>query len=521
LKLGLAGGVALALPFGASACSGSGEGSTGKLLRSRVRLPRPFTVPLPVPDVLEPVRSDANGDHYEVVQKVGRQEILPGLETEVWGYDGVFPGPTVEVRSGRAAMVRQWNELPVPLSTHLHGGKTPPESDGYPTDLILPLGQEAQDEHSSRSHGRHASGETHSHGFKDYRYPNRQRAASLWYHDHRMDFTGPQVWRGLAGFYIIRDEEDDALPLPKGEKDVPLMICDRSFGEDGSFLYPSLNPSLLGKPGVEDDYMDGVLGDTIVVNGAPWPYLEVSNTMHRFRILNASNARRYELALDPEPSDGSSSFVQVGSDGGLLAAPIPHRAIPISQAERFDVVVDFSKYPVGTEVTLKNRLGAGETADVMRFLVARKERDDSTVPRRLSDMSEFDRLTESGAGVERGEFRFTRISDNGRTMWGINGEPFDPERMDARPELGSVEVWNLDTNAHHPIHLHLVQFKVLSRNGERPRPTDAGWKDTVDLASGEEARVIARFDGYRGRYVFHCHNLEHEDMMMMANFEVV
>jgi spore coat protein A len=211
----------------------------------------------------------------------------------------------------------------------------------------------------------------------------------------------------------------------------------------------------------------------------------------------------------------------VGSDGGLLAAPIPHRTIPISQAERFDVVIDFSKYPVGTEVTLKNRLGAGETADVMRFRVARKKRDDSTVPRRLSDMSEFDRLTESSAGVERGEFRFTRISDNGRTMWGINGEPFDPERMEARPELGSVEVWNLDTNAHHPIHLHLVQFKVLSRNGERPRPTDAGWKDTVDLASGEEARVIARFDGYRGRYVFHCHNLEHEDMMMMGNIEVV
>ena len=521
LKLGLAGGVSLALPFSASACSGSVEGSAGTLLRSRARLPRPFTVSLPVPEVLEPVRSDASGDYYEVVQKVGRQEILPDLKTEVWGYDGVFPGPTVEARSGKSAAVRQWNELPVPVSTHLHGGKTSPESDGYPTDLILPLGEEGHDEHSSLSHGGHAFAETHSHGFKDYEYPNAQRAATLWYHDHRMDFTGPQVYKGLAGMYILRDEEDDALPLPKGDKDLPLMVCDRSFGEDGSFLYPSLDPSLLGEPGVEDDYMEGVLGDTILVNGAPWPFMEVSNTRYRFRVLNASNARRYELALDPEPPDGSPSFVQVGSDGGLLGAPLLHRTIPISQAERFDVVVDFSKYPVGTGVTLKNRLGAGKIADVMRFRVARKERDDSTVPRRLADMSEFDGLTESRATVERGEFRFKRISEDGRTMWGINGEPFDPERMDARPELGSVEVWNLDTNAHHPIHLHLVQFKVLSRNGERPRPTDAGWKDTVDLASGEEARVIARFDGYRGRYVFHCHNLEHEDMMMMANFEVV
>src|SRR5918998_2155225 len=153
LKLGLAGGMALALPFGASACSGPGEGSTGKgstgtLLRSRARLPRPFTVPLPVPKVLKPVRSDAGGDHYEVVQKAGRQEILPGLKTEVWGYDGAFPGPTVEARSGRRAVVRQWNELPRPVSTHLPGGKTPPESDGYPTDLILP----SDHDHPSHAH---------------------------------------------------------------------------------------------------------------------------------------------------------------------------------------------------------------------------------------------------------------------------------------------------------------------------------------------------------------------------------
>jgi spore coat protein A, manganese oxidase len=512
LGLGLVAGMGLTIPFGASACSG--EGSTGTLLPSKARLPDPFGVPLPVPPVLAPVRSDAVVDYYKVTQKAGKAEILPGLQTEVWGYDGIFPGPTIESRSGRKIVIRQHNGLPVPVSTHLHGGRTPPESDGYPTDLIMP--KKTAHHHPMDGHGSMGIGSKDH--CKDYGYPMEQRAATLWYHDHRMDFTGPQVWRGLAGFHINRDDEEDALPLPKGEKDIPLMICDRSFDEDGSFLYPSLDPSLQRKPGVEDDYMDGVLGDTILVNGAPWPSLEVSNTRYRFRILNASNARRYELAL--EPARGAP-FVQVGSDGGLLNAPILHRTIPIAQAERFDVVVDFFGYDIGTEVTLKNRMGEGRTTDVMRFRVTRKENDESTVPQRLSDMAEFDGLTESGTGRTR-EFRFTRVADGSGAMWGINGEPFDPGLMAARPALGSTEIWHLKAApAAHPIHLHLVHFKVLSRNGRRPLPTDAGWKDTVGLGSGEEARVLVRFEGYRGRYVFHCHNLEHEDMMMMANFEVV
>jgi spore coat protein A, manganese oxidase len=223
-------------------------------------------------------------------------------------------------------------------------------------------------DHSMDGHGSMDLGG--SRHFEEDVYPLEQRAATLWYHDHRMDFTGPQVWRGLAGFHIIRDDEEDALPLPKGEKDIPLMICDRSFDVDGSFLYPSLDSSLQGIPGVEDDYMDGVLGDTILVNGAPWPVLEVSATKYRFRIINASNARRYELVLEP---GNHVPFVQVGSDSGLLGAPILHRTIRIAQAERFDVVVDFSRYDVGTEVTLRNRMGEGEIASVMRFRVTRKE----------------------------------------------------------------------------------------------------------------------------------------------------
>jgi spore coat protein A len=521
LKLGLvAGGAGLALSSGASASplGGRGNTSTGNLLRSAARLPKPFRVSLPVPAVLEPARFDddadhSDADHYKITQKVGKAEILPGLKTEVWGYEGSFPGPTIESRSGRATIVRQINELPVPVSTHLHGGRTPPESDGYPTDLIPP--KNMAHHHSMEGHGSmHMGGSRHH---KDYVYPLEQRAATLWYHDHRMDFSGPQVWRGLAGFHIIRDDEEDALPLPKGEKDVPLMICDRSFDVDGSFLYPSLDPSLQGKPGVKDDYMDGVLGDTILVNGAPWPVLEVSATKYRFRILNASNARRYRLALEPA---NPAPFVQVASDGGLLGAPILHRTITIAQAERFDVVIDFSRYPVGTKVTLKNHLGYGTTSRVMRFHVVRKEKEESTVPKRLSDMSAFEALGESGSRHTR-KFRFTRAAPNGQVVWAINGKVFDPSRINARPKLGSTEIWEFYTDAHHPVHLHLVHFKVLSRNGRRPLPKDAGWKDTVDVLPGQEVRVITRFDGYRGKYVFHCHNLEHEDMMMMANFGVV
>ncbi|MET8338229.1 multicopper oxidase family protein [Streptosporangium canum] len=178
---------------------------------------------------------------------------------------------------------------------------------------------------------------------------------------------------------MVRDDEDDALPLPKGARDLPLMICDRSFEEDGAFRYPEVDPSLLVKAGVQDDFMEGVEGDVILVNGAPWPVAEVDAARYRLRLLNASNARRYRLALTP-----GGRFVQVGSALGLLAAPVTPEAITIASAERFDVVVDFSGYPVGAEVTLVNTLGTGSTRDVMWFRVARRAKDDSAVPRRLS-----------------------------------------------------------------------------------------------------------------------------------------
>ncbi|MGH3980284.1 MAG: multicopper oxidase family protein, partial [Pseudonocardiaceae bacterium] len=407
--LGLAGGAAAA-----AGLVGCGielrPGQTGELLRSAAPLPAAFRVPLPAPPVKRPVDGVV-----EITQRVAEAEILPGRRTPVFGYDGIFPGPTIESRRGEPLRVRHRNELPVPTVVHLHGGHTPTEHDGWPADLVLPAG---------RAWPLHGMPGQLSNGTRDYAYPMDQRAATLWYHDHRMDFTGPQVYRGLAGFHLVRDAEEEALGLPSGDREIPLMITDRAFEVDGSFRYPSLDRTLRHVPGVEREWMEGVLGDVVLVNGAPWPVLDVDAARYRLRILNASNARRYRLALAP-----GGSLVQVGSDGGLLAAPVVHDALDVAPAERFDLVVDFAAYPVGTEVTLVNSLGRGPTGQVMRFRVVRPARDDSRVPERLSTVEPLDPTT---APVRR-EWRFTRGRVGRHASWTINGLPFDPSRVDARP----------------------------------------------------------------------------------------
>jgi spore coat protein A, manganese oxidase len=431
--------------------------------------------------------------------------------TEVWGHNGIFPGPTIVSRRGRRTVVTHHNKLEVPVVVHLHGGRTPPEHDGYPTDMIAPVGGWTGGHDTHGAHGMHQ-------GAKEYVYPMDQPAATLWYHDHRMDFTGPQVYKGLAGFHLIRDDDEERLGLPDGERDIPLMICDRAFAADGSFDYPAVDPTLRDTPGTKGDFISGVFGDCIVVNGAPWPQLEVTNTRYRFRFLNASNARRYELALDPKP-DGGPPFVQIGGDQGLLAGPVGHDTIKIAQAERFDVVVDFSRYSVGDQITLTNQLGRGGTGKVMRFVVARRGADDSQIPANLADVR---RLQASDATARR-DLVFARggARAHGMTLWTINGEPFHPDRIDADPTLGAVELWKVRAqNVEHPIHIHLAPFQVVSVGGNDPGPWNQGWKDTVSLDNGDDAELLVHFDGFKGRYVFHCHNLEHEDMQMMGNFEV-
>ena len=509
--LGLAGGglAATAVPV-LSGCADSPAGQTARLLPSKARLPRPYQVRLPVPPVKKPTSKAGGRTTYEIIQRNADVEILPGLRTTIMGYDGIFPGPTIEANRGEHVVVRHRNELTVPTVVHLHGGNTATDSDGYPVDLLLPK----RWNHDHPDHHSGMSGDIVQ-GVREYRYGHDQQAATLWYHDHRMDFTGPQVWRGLAGFHLIRDEVEDRLPLPHGEREIPLMITDRAFAEDGSLFYPALDPKLINTPGTTERYASGVLGDVILVNGAPWPELEVDAARYRFRILNSSNARRYQLELDPPPS-GGRGFTVIGSDGGLLAEPVSTSTITTAAAERHDVIIDFSRYPVGSEITLANRLGSGTTASVMRFRVVRKARDDSRIPRTLAELEP----AATTAAVHR-EWRFTRKSTDGMTMWAINGRFFDPERMDARPQLGRTEIWRFYTDLHHPVHVHLSPFRVISRNGHRPEPIEAGWKDTLDLRPTEYADVAVRFTGHRGHYLLHCHNLEHEDMGMMSAFEVV
>ncbi|MEV8634240.1 multicopper oxidase domain-containing protein [Streptosporangium sp. NPDC051023] len=511
LGIGGALGLMAATGLSASAALARRPSITGAELRSAVPLPPPFQVPLSIPSLLKPVSTD----RYEITQREASAEILPGLKTPLWTYEGTFPGPTIESRRGRPITVTHRNELPVPTTVHLHGGRTPAASDGYPTDLVLPEGWPQATAH--HGHGMHDPRAVVTQLTRDYTFPLDQRPTLLWYHDHRMDFTAPAIWRGLAGLHIVRDSAEDSLGLPSGQRELPIMIADRAFAADGSLSYPALDPTLRERPGVREPYIAGVLGDVILVNGAPWPVHEADAARYRLRILNASNARHYEL--EAVTDDGRRlDLVQIGADQGLLATPVTHRLLPIAPAERYDVVVDFSGLPVGSRVKLLNRLGSGRTRDVMAFVVARKAADDSRIPPVLSaDLPTWRRA--DAVGVR--EFAFRTGQMHGGHGWLIGGQPFDPARSDVTARLGDVEVWRLIADVHHPVHLHLVGFRVLSRRGRPPLPHDAGLKDTVSLRPGEAVEIITRFDGYRGRYLFHCHNAEHEDMAMMANLEII
>jgi len=446
----------------------------------------PTTIPqfeqaMPVPKVLEPVCDLGLTSYYDIAMQEADAEILPGRKTRVYTFNGNFPGPVIKAASGRRVLVRQTNRLGVSTSIHLHGAHVPESSDGSPMDLIAPGG-----------------------GSKIYTYPNNQPHANLWFHDHAHHQESETVYRGLTGFYLLTDDVEKNLNLPSGAYDVPIALRDARFDDSGQLIYSM------------GDFMNR---HVLLANGKAWPYFEVAARKYRFRLFNTANLRFYTLQL----SDGSS-FQQIGSDGGLLEKPLDVTSVSLSPGERADIVIDFSKYAAGTKLILTNTGGLlpGEPVDqlgrVLQFRVTGPVTDRSTVPSTLR------KLPALGSATVSRDFVLS-MDETGATMDAfINGKSFDMDRVDTEIEYGATEIWNVrNANLYtpHNFHMHLVQFRVLERNGKPVTSgPESGLKDTVPLQPGETVKLQATFTGYEGTYVYHCHMFDHASMGMMANFRV-
>ena len=390
-----------------------------------------------------------------------------GRAAKVWAYDGGLPGPTLQARTGDTATIKLTNGLvSQPTITHWHGLLVTHENDGHPMMAVAPGGS------------------------YDYSFPILNRAALNWYHPHPHMMTGEQVAMGLAGAFIVRDAQEDALGLPSGSREVPLVIRDTSLDKAGNVTYQPRS--------------GGYLGNLPLVNGTREAFLDVDAALYRFRVLGGANARIFRLAL----SNGAP-FILIGNDGGLLQTAASVAEIDLAPGERVDVLIDLRAMSVGSTVMLRD-LRAGW--DLLELRVTTAVTDSTAVPTALSTIEKL------VAPALTREFSFDGMSK-------INGLEYDMNRIDFRVPFGQVERWRFTTNgnAPHPVHVHGASFQVQSRTGGRKKlfAWESGWKDTVLLEDRETVEVLVRFDAYRGVYLMHCHKLEHEDMGMMSNFEVV
>jgi spore coat protein A len=504
---------------------------TAEPLLDTSTLPR-YVDPLPIPAPIKPAGlrpSPIDPARRVPYYRVGMRQFQAKVHRDVqpttfWGYNASCPGPTFEVRQGEPILVDWVNELPrkhfLPIDhtlhgaeadkpevrtvVHLHGGRVGPESDGYPESWFAP-GQSAT-----------------------CYYPNQQEAMSLFYHDHAMGITRLNAVAGLAGSYLIRDELENSLHLPRGAYEIPLIIFDRSFRPDGQIYYPvSARPDA---PWVSEYY-----GSAILVNGKIFPYLDVEPRKYRFRLLNASNGSFYRLSFSADASVTSESFdfFQIGSEQGFLDAPASINTLILGPGERADVVVDFSGRR-GKELYMRTNV-----AVFMRFRISAEEsKYDSSLPAILRPVA---RILESAA-VKTRELTIADYQNRlGRSnVMLLNGTHWDMP-VTEKPLLNSTEIWSFInlTDDSHPIHLHMVRFQILDR---RPfdlsvfqltkkvvftgpsialTPNDRGWKDTVRVDPMTITRIIVTFEGFAGRYVWHCHMLEHEDNEMMRPYEIV
>ncbi|HSD53995.1 MAG TPA: multicopper oxidase domain-containing protein [Burkholderiales bacterium] len=454
--------------------------------------------------------------------------LFAGQPTAVWRYAGrvvrgpadalqpiagSFVGPILRFKTGQKVRIRFRNRLTQPSIVHWHGLLVPDRMDGHPRDAVAPGGEYV------------------------YEFEVRNRAGTYWFHPHPHRLTGGQVNAGLAGLLIVSDDEERALGLPEGERDIPIVLADRTFDRDNQLVYvAALGPGMMGA-------MTGFVGERILANGRPTLALDVAGAAHRVRLLNGANSRIYRIGR----ADGKP-LVVIGTDGGLLAAPETRPFVVVGPAERVELLLDLHAESVGSRVVLlaqpidfvggmgmmggmmgRGMMGGGPRAvephPFAVFTVARRGAP-SALPARLSALPSI--ATPSDSGVR--EFAITA----GHMQWGINGRTFvmDEVAPDERVRFGATEAWVFSNRTMmmampHPMHVHGVQFHVSGRRGTPPGLAwlrqgfvETGLKDTVLVLPGEEVQVLGRFDAHPGLFLYHCHNLEHEDMGMMRNFLV-
>ncbi|NNM21236.1 MAG: multicopper oxidase domain-containing protein, partial [Gammaproteobacteria bacterium] len=485
----------------------------------------PFVDALPIPGILAPVATRGDGvEQYEVTAQTASQQLHSELPpSTLWTYNGKYPADTFETRVGEPIEVTFINGLPPGghmfavdecphgpnyysnssrVVTHLHGGHVPARFDGQPEFAMLPGEMDV------------------------YEYPNDQLPGILWYHDHALGITRLNVYGGLAGFYLLRDDFEDGLGLPAGEFEIPLVIQDRDIDlSTGQLNYPS-------------NLVNAFFGDKVLANGKVWPVMQVKQGKYRFRLLNGSQARTYDLRLENLADPGQSiPFTLIGADLGLITAPIPLDTITMAAAERLDVIVDFAGFAPGTEVVLRNdEPTAPRVFNVMKFVVTADTGFTDPVPAQLRTVTP---IPEADATLSRW-FRLERVGEPCagnewviRTLDGPGGTPTGAQRWDDLSEfvqLGTTEIWEFEnpSSMMHPVHIHLVAFQVLDRSllsDGSLLPLTAWeqntWKDTVRVEPGTRVRVIARYEDFPGRFAYHCHILDHEDHEMMRQFQTV
>jgi FtsP/CotA-like multicopper oxidase with cupredoxin domain len=443
-----------------------------------------LTHPLRIPPLLEG-RDDGTGTKvFDLRMAAARTELLPGRLTDTWGLNGPYLGPTLRASRGDRVRIDLTNGTAEDTTVHWHGMHLPAAMDGGPHQSVAP-------------------GATWS-----PRWTIDQPAATLWYHPHPHGHTADQVQRGAAGMFLLDDGTAGALDLPDryGVDDVPVIIQDRSFAADGSFT------------GTPFPFNSRQVGDQILVNGTWGPVFEATTTRVRLRLLNASGTRVYRLGF----TDGRR-FAVIGTDSGLLPAPVDLDRVELAPGERAEVVVDVR---AGDDTVLRSvpgDLGNGfveqradggdDTMDVLRLRGAASLDPSPPVPAALVPATPA--VAPAGAPVRTFGFSGTTI----------NGRPFAMGRVDTVATLDRDEVWAVSaTDGLHVFHLHDVRFRVLDIDGAPPPPVLAGWKDTIRLVPGRRFRLLVRFEDYAdpaGAYMFHCHVLEHEDQGMMGQVVVV